>query len=54
MGQRTLTKEKRNKKLLKDYLSGKFTTSELVTKYDISTARIYQIINKRKHNGKGN
>jgi len=51
MAKETLTKEKRNKNLLEDYLSKKFTTSELVAKYNISTARIYQIVNKRKHNG---
>ena len=36
----------RNKKLIEDKKSGKFTNAELVAKYGISQARIRQIINK--------
>ena len=38
------TKSKRNKQLYKDYQSGKFRNWELIAKYNISNARLYQII----------
>jgi Mor family transcriptional regulator len=38
--------EKRNKALIKDYQSGKFTSVDLVSKYKITVTRIYEILNK--------
>jgi Mor family transcriptional regulator len=38
--------EKRNKALIKDYLSGKLSGVDLVTKYKITVARIYEILDK--------
>ena len=38
--------EKRNKVLIKDYQSGKFTSVDLVSKYKITVTRIYEILNK--------
>ncbi|MDO8430388.1 MAG: hypothetical protein Q7S72_00135 [Candidatus Taylorbacteria bacterium] len=43
-------KTERNDQVVADHESNKFTTSQLVAKYDISTARIYQIINRYKKN----
>lgn len=38
----------RNKALYSDYDSGKFTIVDLVSKYRISSAAIYKIINRYK------
>ncbi|GEM_PF-4016110 len=43
MGQKVLPKKERNDKLIKDLQSGKYQISELIAKYKISQARIYQI-----------
>jgi len=42
---RTLERDiKRDKELIKDYKSGKFSNAKLVGKYEISMTRIYQIL----------
>lgn len=46
MGKPSPEEKVRNKNLVRDYLSGKFTLVELVTKYRITATRIYQIINR--------
>lgn len=48
MGKPSLEETKRNTDLIKDYNSKKFTFVELVSKYKISTQRIYQIISRDK------
>ncbi len=48
MGTAPPEKEKRNLNLYKDYKSGKVSMIDLVLKYQISSARIYQIIKKIK------
>jgi len=48
MGLPSPTETKRNKLLIRDYKSGKFSIVDLVSKYRISSARIYQIINREK------
>lgn len=52
MGKRSDTNEERNAELIADYQKKndkgeyEFTTSQLVGKYDISTSRIYEILEK--------
>lgn len=47
----TTEKVKRNRELLADHQSGKFTSAELVAKYNISTARVYEIIRSQELKG---
>lgn len=49
MGKPSEEETKRNVELLKDYKSGNFSQVDLVSKYQISTARIYQIIKRDKN-----
>ena len=44
MGKPSLEEKDRNLNLVKDFRSKNFSTVDLVEKYRISTARIYQII----------
>lgn len=46
MGQATKELKERNQELLKDFESGNFTMVELVKRYDITPARIYQIVRR--------
>jgi Mor family transcriptional regulator len=48
MGQPSQEETKRNTELYKDYKSGKFSTVDLVSKYRISSARIYKIIGRER------
>lgn len=54
MGKPSLEEKDRNQKLVKDYKSGEFLMVDLVSKYRISSARIYQIINREKKRTQGN
>lgn len=45
---------KRNEDLIRDYKSGEFTQVQLVSKYQISSARIYQIIDREKRRKNSN
>ncbi len=44
MGKVPAEDTKRNEELIVDYKSRKFSTSQLNAKYEISTARLYQIL----------
>lgn len=48
MGKPSPVETERNASLIRDYVSGNFSVVDLVVKYHISTARIYQIINRAK------
>jgi Mor family transcriptional regulator len=48
MGKITPEEKERNKQLYEDYKSGKFSLVGLVTKYQITPTRIYQIIAREK------
>jgi Mor family transcriptional regulator len=50
MGKPSEEETERNEKLFKEWTSKKYSIVELVTKYQISTARIYQIIKRAKRN----
>jgi len=52
MGKPSIEETKRNNDLIKDYQTGNFTQVDLVNKYKISAARIYQIINREKKRSK--
>lgn len=44
MGKVPKVDTKRNKALIKDYKSGKYTGAQLVAKYKITSQRIYEIL----------
>jgi len=48
MGKRSDTKTVRNVELIRDYKSGKFTTVQLIKKYDVTATRMYEILNNYK------
>jgi Mor family transcriptional regulator len=48
MGKPSPVETTRNADLIRDYKSGKFSQVQLVSKYQISAPRIYQIINREK------